>query len=94
MSKSSLILIIAAIVLFAAAGYLLFGRTDLNSVLSENTEATQAEITFLGLAARIDPISFDASITKDPRFMVLQDIGIAIVDESAGRVDPFAPLGR
>jgi hypothetical protein len=94
MSKSSIILIISVIALFGAAGYLLFGQSEVSGVMPEDTAATQAELTFLSLAARINPIEFDSSIVNDPRFMALQDIGIAIVEESQGRVDPFAPLGR
>ncbi len=94
MTKSSIILIVGALALFGAAGYLLFGQQGLEGAVPTNTAATRAELTFLSLAARIDPISFDASIVSDPRFVILQDIGTAIVAEDAGRVDPFAPLGR
>lgn len=92
MSKTTIALIVAGIALVGAAGYLLFGQQSLEGAISTNTAATRAELTFLGLSERIDPVSFNSSITQDPRFMALQDIGIAIVDENAGRVDPFAPL--
>lgn len=94
MSKSALIAIAAAIILFAAAGYMLFGRTDPSAVVPGDAAATAAEIEFLSLTERINPVSFDIKITKDPRFMVLQDIGTAIVEETKGRTDPFGPLGR
>lgn len=94
MSKSSLIAIAAAIILFAVAGYLLFGKAEYSGVIPGDTETTAAELEFLGLTARIDPVSFDTDITKDARFMALKDIGTTIVDEQKGRVDPFAPLGR
>jgi hypothetical protein len=93
MNRTGLILVIAAIVIFAVAGYLLFGTTETSGVTSVGP-ATEAELIFLALTNRIDPVTFDASIVSDPRFMSLQDIRTAIVAETSGRTDPFAPLGR
>ncbi len=93
MAKNNIILAILGLLLLAAALYLLFGRSDTSSVINSNTGATSvAEQTFLNLTAQINPITFDASILSDPRFMALQDLKTAIVPESPGRTDPFAPL--
>lgn len=94
MNQSSILFIIGAIVLFGAAGYLLFGQTDLTVVTASSSEATQAEITFLALSAQIDPFTFNPKIIEDPRFQALQDISVTILEEAAGRVDPFAPLSK
>lgn len=95
MPRSTLILIAVVLVILGTAGYLLFGRSDTSSaVSSDGAPATSAELTFVALIAQIEPITFDASIINDPRFTALRDIRTAIVAEPAGRVDPFAPLGR
>ncbi len=95
MSRSTIILAIVAILILGAAAYLLFGRSDIDPAVSgTSSEVTDAEMTFVSLIARIEPISFDASIVDDPRFSILRDIRTAIVDEASGRTDPFAPLGR
>ncbi len=95
MSRSTIIMIIIAIVLLAAAGYLTFGKSDPTSAVSiVGAEVTRAELTFLSLTARFEPIAFDASIIRDARFSALKDIRTSIVSELSGRTDPFAPLGR
>lgn len=93
MTKNNIILGVLGLLLIAAALYLLFGKSDTSSVISANAGATSvAEQTFLNLTAQINPIAFDASILTDPRFMALQDLKTAIIPESSGRTDPFAPL--
>lgn len=95
LSRTTVVGIILALLVLAAAGYLLFGQDRLTSGVSiEPGPASSAEQTFLNLAAKIDPVAFDTSILSDPRFVNLQDIRTSIVPESSGRVDPFAPLGR
>jgi len=93
MNRPGILLIVAAIVIFAVAGYLLFGTTETSGVTSVGP-ATEAELIFLALTDRIDPVAFDSRIVSDPRFVSLQDIRTAIVSEASGRTDPFAPLGR
>ncbi len=93
-SRNNIILVVLGILVAAAALYMLFGRGSTeDAVQIENAPASQAETNFLNLTAEIEPVDFDASVLADPRFMALQDISTAIVPESAGRVDPFAPLG-
>lgn len=94
MNQSSIIFIIAAIAVFGAAGYLLFGQTDLTTVIASDAQASQAEISFLTLAAQIDPFTFNTNVLEDPRFQSLQDISVTILSEPQGRIDPFAPLGK
>lgn len=94
MTKSSVILLIIALLVLGAAGYTLFGKGVGSAVTSGGIPPTQAELTFIALTNRIDPIEFDASIISDPRFMALRDIRTAILPEASGRTDPFAPFSR
>lgn len=95
MPRAAIILIVVALFVLAAAGYMLFGRASTESgVTASNAPATAAETTFINLTAQIDPVEFDTSILQDPRFTILQDIKTAIVAEPSGRVDPFAPLNN
>lgn len=90
-SKTTIILAAAGILVLAAAWYVTFGAPDPAEVVSADAApANQAELTFLGLTARIDPVEFDTSILEDPRFKALRDIRTTIVPEASGRPDPFA----
>ena len=92
-SRNTIILVVLALLVLAAAGYLLFGKGESDPTLSGvDAAASEAEMTFLNLTAQIEPVAFDTSILSDPRFNALQDMRTAIVPENAGRVDPFAPL--
>ena len=94
MSRSAIILIIVALLVIGAAVYLFFGKPKSESAVApESAPASQAEIVFLNLTAQIDPVAFDTSVLDDARFAALRDISTAIVPESTGRTDPFAPLG-
>lgn len=92
-SKNLLILGVIGVVILGAAWYVTFGAPDTSSIITaDSAPATEAELTFLSLTARIDPVEFDTSILEDERFKALRDIRTAIIPEDAGRSDPFAPL--
>ncbi|MBU0750452.1 hypothetical protein KKH15_02960 [Patescibacteria group bacterium] len=91
--KSTIIYIVLGLVVLSAAAYMLFFRGSATSPLSNNnTPVSGAEFTFLTLAARIEPIVFDTSVLQDPRFLRLVDLRTAILPETSGRDNPFAPL--
>lgn len=95
MNQTNGILIVLALLVLGAAGYLLFGRTDAGSALSPDAApASAAEVEFLNLAAQIEPVKYDVTVLSDPRFLGLQDLRTPIVSEASGRTDPFAPLGN
>lgn len=94
-SRTTIILAILGILVLGAAGYMLFGAPSDQSVISASgAPGSEAELTFLTLTAQIDPVEFDTSVLEDPRFKALRDIRTNITPESAGRADPFAPLGQ
>ncbi len=94
-SRTTIILVVLGLLVLAAAGYMLFGAPSTDSAVGPTgAPGSEAEMTFLSLTAQIDPVAFDTSVLDDPRFKALQDIRTAITPETAGRADPFAPLGQ
>lgn len=92
MSRANGIAIAVGVLLLIAAGYLLFRPSGTVGVAGTGAPASAAEITFITLTAKIDPVAFDTSILTDARFIGLQDIRTAIIPEQSGRPDPFAPF--
>lgn len=82
----------AAIVFLGAAYYYLVFNSDTGAAVESNSNgASAAEISFITLVGQIDPIAFNVAVLSDPRFVQLQDIRIAVIPETTGRKDPFAP---
>jgi hypothetical protein len=93
MSKQTLLTICAALILGGAAYYFFFFDRAQESVLTSGSPAaSDAELSFMALVARLDPIVFDTRLLDDARFTSRTDIRTTILPETAGRVDPFAPL--
>ncbi len=90
-SRNTIILAVLGILVLAAAAYVTFGGTSGSAVVS-TAPASEAELKFLGLTSRIDPVELDTSILEDARFKALRDIRIGINPETKGRADPFGPL--
>lgn len=94
LSKTTGIAIVLGLLVLGAAAYLLLRPKAEAGLAAAGAPASTAEITFLALTSKIDPVGFDTSVLTDPRFMALVDIRTAILPEASGRQDPFAPLGR
>lgn len=94
-SRKTSIYLALAVVVAGAALYYTMGHTDEIPTISveSNAPTSEAQATFLNLAAQIEPVSFDGRVLEDPHFTALQDIHTVIVPETPGRTDPFAPLG-
>ena len=93
-SNNKTLIIALGIIVLAAVAYLtLFNKPDTTPDLGfEVAAGSEAELFFVNLAGALEPIAFDATVLTDPRFTSLVDISTAIVPETAGRPDPFAPL--
>ncbi len=92
-SKNTSILIAAGIVILGVVAYFLWFRAPEATVTVESEgPASQAQATFISLASQLEPVGFDTGILTDSRFTALIDIKTAILPETAGRTDPFAPL--
>jgi hypothetical protein len=94
LSKKTSLSIAAGIVVLGVVAYFLWMRPDAEEsvTVSGTGPSSQAQATFLTLAAQLEPISFDASALSDPRFTSLVDIKTVIVPEAEGRTDPFSAL--
>ncbi|KND50355.1 MAG: hypothetical protein AB202_01725 [Parcubacteria bacterium C7867-007] len=93
LTKSNIILAIAAGLTFVAAVYYyFFYNRDTGPAVVATAPASAAELDFLNLVVQIDSISFNTAIFSDPRFTSLTDIHTIVVPEAAGRRDPFAAL--
>lgn len=94
MTRNTIILGILGLLILGAAGYLLFGKGSTTDGVSATAGPTSAvEQTFINLTAQLSPVSFNTSILTDARFNALQDLKTAVIPETTGRTDPFAPLG-
>lgn len=91
MSKTTGIAVVLGLLLLAAAAYLLL-RPEASNGVSSSAPASDAEAQFIALTSQLDPVTFDTHILTDPRFAALADIRTAIIPETLGRADPFAPL--
>ncbi|MBU2103671.1 hypothetical protein KKD81_02535 [Patescibacteria group bacterium] len=93
-SRKNMTYIALGVVVLGVAWYFFMGRTsEIDTITTDSAMPTsEAQTTFLLLAAQLEPISFNPKIINDPRFLQLQDIHTSIVPEAEGRTDPFAPL--
>ncbi len=75
-----------------AAGYFLFFNTSAPADLTVGDTTSPAELLFINLAGQLEPVAFNGGILSDARFESLVDIRTAVIPETSGRPDPFAPL--
>jgi flagellar basal body-associated protein FliL len=71
MSKQTktIVIVLVAVVLLGVVYITFFNTNNDSSAVSGNgTTASAAEVSFLNLAAKINPIVFDTSILSDPRY--------------------------
>jgi hypothetical protein len=98
MSRNTIILIICLVIVTGGLAYYFFFMNPSNStdvtLLETPGAASDAELSFITLVSKLDPIVFDTSLLSDSRFNARQNIRTAIVPETAGRKDPFAAVGQ
>lgn len=91
-NSNTISLIIGALVVVGGIWYFFFtggsGNDQPLSAAGDNPAQTQ----FAALVSQLQPISFNTNIFQDPNFMALVDLSTPVTPESAGRLDPFAPL--
>lgn len=91
-SRNTIAIVALGIVLVGAAAYMLFARgSEQTGVVATEGPVSSAEFTFITLASQIDRIVFDTAVLDDPRFQSLRNIRTAVIPESIGKNDPFAP---
>lgn len=96
MSRSTLVFVLCLVIVAGGLGYyfFFFNSSSGAALTASAGTASDAELSFITLVSKLDPIVFDTTVLSDPRFTDRQDIRTAIVPEAAGRKDPFAPIGR
>src|SRR3989338_694473 len=86
-------LVIGTLIVAAGAYWYFFTGTGSEPPLTPSGDPIhQAQMQFEMLVGELKPISFDTGIFSDARFNALVDITTAIAPQSAGRVDPLAPI--
>lgn len=93
LNSNTLSLIIGAIVVAGGIWYFFFsGGSGNEQPVSAQGAANPAQTQFAALVSQLQPITFTTGIFEDPDFMALVDLSTPVTPESAGRLDPFAPL--
>jgi len=81
-----------AVVLLILGYFLFFNGPSSTPDLTTGDTTSPAELLFINLAGELDPVAFNGGVLTDPRFASLVDIRTAIIPQTSGRTDPFAPL--
>ena len=92
MNTNTTILVVATIVVALGAYWFFFTGTEEELPLTAISSENEAQTRFQTLVSQMQPISFDTKIFSDPRFMALVDLATPVTPETAGRLDPFAPV--
>lgn len=93
LSRNTILIVSAIIVLGGGVYYFFFFNTGTGATVSSSTAvASDAELSFIALVSKLDPITFNTAILSDPRFTARTDIRTTVVPETTGRKDPFAPI--
>lgn len=75
-------------------GYRFYAQDDIDPLTGEfsSSEAALEGQLFLAQLNELRAIQFDTTLFADPRFRSLVDERPELVDEPAGRPNPFAPV--
>jgi hypothetical protein len=93
LAKNKGIIIGLGAIILLAVGYLVFfNQSPSANLTSSEGGGSPAELYFVNLSGELDDISFDMTVLNDARFNALTDIRTAILPETVGRPDPFAPI--
>ncbi len=84
--------LVTFIALIWFAWKLFFSGEDVGLVTQQNSEALVAQQKFLNQLAELRDLHLNSDIFVDPEFISLTDPRVEIVDEEAGRENPFAPV--
>lgn len=90
-SNTIVIVILTIILLGGGYWFVTSSNSDNDKSLSAGADVNAKQLKFQTLARELEPIKFDTSIFKNPRFNSLVDISTSVVSEPVGRIDPFAP---
>lgn len=89
--NSNTIFIILSALVVAGGAYAYLSGTKTELPLSVSVEQNVKQVEFQALLTQL-PDDFDTSIFSDEKFLSLRDLKTEVIDESRGRLDPFAPV--
>ncbi len=93
LSRNTILIISGLIVIGGGVYYFFFFNTGNDATVSgDSAIASDAELSFIALVSKLDPITFNTAIFSDPRFTSRTDIRTTVIPETTGRKDPFAPI--
>lgn len=92
MKTNTIILTVATLVVALGAYWYFFTGTGNEPPLTAVSTENQALIRFQTLVRELQFVSFNTSIFSDARLMALVDLATPVAPETAGRLDPFAPV--
>ena len=90
--KNKTVLIGVALVLLFVGWYVFTSGSTPSTLSSTPTADAGPGDSIVRTLVSLKTITLSATVFSDPAFISLQDITTAIVPESQGRLDPFAPL--
>lgn len=90
-NSNTIFIILSALVVAGGAYVYLSGQEGTEPPLEVSTEQNLKQVEFQSLLTQL-PDDFDTTIFSDPGFMSLRDLKTDIIDESLGRLDPFATI--
>lgn len=91
-NSNTVSLVIGAIVVAGGIWYFFFTGTSGTPEAPLSGSNNPAQTQFAALVSQLQPITFTTGIFQNPNFMALVDLSTPVTPESAGRLDPFAPL--
>lgn len=93
MKTNTTALIVATLILAAGAYWYFFTDTGNEPPITASAATeNEAQMRFQTLVSQLRSLSFNTSIFSEARFLSLVDLATPITPETAGRLDPFAPV--
>ena len=97
LKKNKIVSGVAVLAVFIIVAFMLYSWSSgsaTSGVSETNSETDQSTQALLVTLASLNTIRLDGSIFADPVFVSLTDFGVVIPPQSAGRRNPFLPIGK
>ena len=77
-----------------ALGYYFWSSSAETPLLQDTSTTSPGSQEILVTLSKVSTIKLDPALFSDPIFTSLSDFGVTIPDQTAGRRNPFAPVGQ